>query len=410
MRVLFVNQIFFPDEASVSQHLTDLAEDMVAAGHHVHVLAGRNDYEQPDRLYSRREVYKKIFIRRISSTSFSKKYIAGRIVNTAVFNVNLFLRLLFLDRKLYQCMICSTVPPMIAFAASIAAWLHRIPFVYWIMDLQPDEAISAGVLRAGSPAAAIISWFGKLPLAKASLVIVLDRFMESRIAARGVPSEKIIVTLPWAVNAIAAPSPRSENPFRIKYGFADRFVIMYSGNHSICHPLDTLLGACKALRDDARFLFVFIGNGVRTRDVREFKTRQSLDNIIQLPHQPRASLHFSLTAADLHIVVMGDPFVGIVHPCKIYSIMDLGLPFVAIGPAPSHLTDIVEASGVGFTVCHNDIGGCANAIQNAAQLTEAQNKQWHEKAHSYSRTYFTRRAVLPFLVRRIEEAVEKCGH
>jgi len=244
----------------------------------------------------------------------------------------------------------------------------------------------------------------------ASLVIVLDRFMESRIAAQEVPAQKIIVTLPWAVNANTESSPQSENPFRKKHGFADRFVIMYSGNHSICHPLDTLLGACKALRDDARFLFVFIGNGVRTRDVVEFKGRHSLDNIIQLPHQPRALLHFSLTAADLHIIVMGNPFVGIVHPCKIYSIMDLGLPFVAIGPTPSHLTDIVEASGVGFTVCHNDIGGCVNAIQNAAKQTVAQKKEWNEKARNYSKVHFERRAVSPALVRRIEELVEKSGH
>ena len=28
--------------------------------------------------------------------------------------------------------------------------------------------------------------------------------------------------------------------------------------------------------------------------------------------------------ADLHAVVMGDPFVGIIHPCKIYNVLALG--------------------------------------------------------------------------------------
>ena len=44
---------------------------------------------------------------------------------------------------------------------------------------------------------------------------------------------------------------------------------MYSGNHSVMHPLTTLLDAAVRLKEDGRFLFVHIGGGVRLQEVRE---------------------------------------------------------------------------------------------------------------------------------------------
>ena len=50
----------------------------------------------------------------------------------------------------------------------------------------------------------------------------------------------------------------------------------------------------------------------------------------------------SLSAADLHVVVMGEAFVGIVHPCKIYNILAVGAPVLYLGPCPSHVTEILD--------------------------------------------------------------------
>jgi hypothetical protein len=44
----------------------------------------------------------------------------------------------------------------------------------------------------------------------------------------------------------------------------------------------------------------------------------------------------------LQVVVMGDPFVGLVHPCKIYNLLRLGLPILYLGPAVSHITDLYQ--------------------------------------------------------------------
>ena len=116
---------------------------------------------------------------------------------------------------------------------------------------------------------------------------------------------------------------------------------MYSGNHSPCHPLDTLLAAAERLKGRGDITFCFVGGGSEHRKVREFASARGLGNVKCLPYQPLGKLSASLSAADMHAVVMGEPFRGIVHPCKVYNILSIGVPLLYVGPAESHVTDAV---------------------------------------------------------------------
>ena len=130
--------------------------------------------------------------------------------------------------------------------------------------------------------------------------------------------------------------------FRKRHGLDGKFVVMYSGNHSPCHPLDSLLEAAAGLSDDPRVAFCFIGGGSEFHKVREFARTRALHNVLCLPYQPLGRISASLSSASMHAVAMGDAFVGIVHPCKIYNVMELGIPVLYIGPGESHITDLGE--------------------------------------------------------------------
>jgi hypothetical protein len=43
------------------------------------------------------------------------------------------------------------------------------------------------------------------------------------------------------------------------------------------------------------------------------------------------------------VVILGDAFRGMIHPCKIYNILAIGSPFVYIGPTESHVAEIISA-------------------------------------------------------------------
>src|ERR1035441_6704412 len=50
MRILLINQFFYPDSAATSQFLTDLARCLAAEGHSVRVICGSSSYAEPDSL------------------------------------------------------------------------------------------------------------------------------------------------------------------------------------------------------------------------------------------------------------------------------------------------------------------------------------------------------------------------
>ena len=84
------------------------------------------------------------------------------------------------------------------------------------------------------------------------------------------------------------------------HGLTDKFVVMYSGNHSPCHPLDTLLAAARKLQARPNIVFCFVGGGSEFQKVKAFARDNSLPNILCLPYQARNKLSGSLSAADLH--------------------------------------------------------------------------------------------------------------
>jgi hypothetical protein len=174
---------------------------------------------------------------------------------------------------------------------------------------------------------------------------------------------------------------------------------MYSGNHSPCHPLDTLMGAAVELKTRDDVVFCFIGGGSEHAKVRDFAARHELGNVSCLPYQPLGELSSSLSAADMHVVVMGEAFVGIVHPCKVYNIMSVGAPVLYIGPTPSHITDL-SYSGMFFTH-HGDVTGVVSRIlEGRTQLRTALHPQ----------TQFSKHTLLPELIDILEAEPVGIGH
>jgi len=196
----------------------------------------------------------------------------------------------------------------------------------------------------------------------------LGQDMRRRVLARGVREDRVAVIPNWSdTNAIRPGAPSRE--LRAAWGVGDSFVVMYSGNHSPCHPLTSLLHAARCLRNDAGVVFCFIGGGSEFEKVKAYAQAYRLENIVCLPYQPREAISGSLSAADLHVVAMGDPFVGIVHPCKIYNILALGIPVLYIGPTESHVTDLLGAPDFrswAHLLQHGDTEGIVHAIRAAS--------------------------------------------
>jgi hypothetical protein len=133
--------------------------------------------------------------------------------------------------------------------------------------------------------------------------------------------------------------------------------------------LNTVLEAAKVLAHDSRFAFCFVGGGSEHGVIRKYAETHQLRHVHTLPYSSMEELAGSLSAADLHIVVMGDPFVGMIHPCKIYNVLLVGAPILYLGPIESHIRDIfdeIQDPTHLHEVRHGDVDSMLRAIQKAS--------------------------------------------
>ncbi len=401
MRFLLLNQCFHPDVMATAQQLTDLAVGLADKGHDVTVVTSNRGYDDPARRFPNRETWKGIKIVRISSLAMGKQSRWRRAASFASFMLNCTGRLLLLPR--FDVVVALTSPPLISFLGSAFTQLKGGKFFFWVMDLNPDEAVAAGWLKGDSISARFLQRLLRSSLSRAEKVIALDQFMKDRIVAKGIPDDRVQVLAPWAHDDRVSFDSQGREAFRQQHQVAQSFVVMYAGNHSPCHPLDTLLEAARRLSDRREIVFLFVGGGSEQDKVRQFGKRHGLDNIRCLPYQPLEDLPATLSAADLHTVVMGDAFVGIVHPSKIYNLISIGSPFLYVGPGESHVTQIagqMNGNGSAFIARNGDVEAVMGHILKQSKLEPpAARNHVPEIARSFSRE-----TLLPQMIALLESA------
>ena len=399
MKILLLNQTFYPDVVATGQYLTELAVTLTERGHQVTVITGRRAYDNPERIFPKTETWRGIHIIRIGSAGLGKSARWKRALDFASFMWSCSLRLLFLPRQ--DVVVALTSPPLISFLGALLSRLRGSRFIYWVMDFNPDEAIAAGWLRADSLAAKSLDSISRFSLRQAAGIIALDRFMRDRIVAKGISADKIAVLPPWSQDSDVRFDATGRANFRKLHGLEDKFVVMYSGNHSPCHPLDTILNAARQLAGDREIAFLFVGGGSRFAQVRQFAIEHSLSNMLCLPYQPMDQLAGTLSAADLHLVVMGNPFVGLVHPCKIYNILRVGSPLLYIGPQPSHISEIVQALNGELSCAWAQHGEVGRVVEHIVASKKRMVQLNEERGLALAKS-FSKEVLLPRLVKALE--------
>lgn len=380
--LLILSQVYVPDPASVGQHMADAAAEMARRGWRVRVLTSANGYNDPKIKYKPFEVINGVEVKRLPFSSFGKKSLPIRALAAFLFMAQtiiygFFTRGISGGKGNSGAILVSTSPPM----CIIAAWIIRllrlgtVPIKFWVMDINPDQLISLGKIKPTSLPARAMNFFNRRILASSSDVVVLDKFMAKTMNDKLNVQEKMHVLPVWPHEDSVEPVQHEDNPFRKAHNLQGKRVLMYSGNHGIALPLETFLKAAVKFKDDARVAFLFIGDGVRKKEVEATIKEHGLTNMVSLPYQPLNQLRFSLSAADAHLVSVGDEAVGIIHPCKIYGAMAVARPIILLAPNPCHVSDLVAGergqedvaanarTPIGWHIAHGDVDAAERVIR-----------------------------------------------
>lgn len=403
--LLIVTQVYPPDPTAVGQHLADVAETMAADGWRVIVYAASRGYDDPRERYCRKELRNGVDVRRLPFSSFGKGSIARRLFGQVLFLLQAVVRA-SLGRHVDRVLV-STVPPFSNLGGVVLSWVHRAPLTWWVMDLNPDQLIRVGKLHPRSLFARGFDCINRLTLRRAATVIALDEFIRDRIVAKAIPAGHIEIVPPWSHQKSELPQPEDGGPFRRDHNLEGRCVVMYSGNHGLTNPLETLLEAAKILREHPTLVFVFIGGGVRKPAVDEFIRSNSLPNALSLPYQPLEKLRESLPAADIHMVSISSEAVGVSHSCKIYGAMAVGRPIVALAPERSHVAMLIKEHGCGWTIQQGDVPALVDLLRKVAAMPAADRLAIGSLGASAIREHFPPAGLIARICKIIEDASYK---
>ena len=389
---MILSQVYPPDPAAVGQHLADVAEEMVRRGWRVVVYTARRGYDNPKVRYAARETRGGVEVRRLGLSSFGKRSLAIRLIAQMLFVAQAVPRIACLTG--ISCLLVSTSPPFAGFFGAIAAALRRVPMVWWVMDVNPDQLVAIGRVRQNSKAVRLFDWMNRRALCSASDVIVLDNRMREVIQRKATAPVPIHVIPPWAGAEPRDAGAPEDSSFRAGLQSHGRFVVMYSGNHAITSPLTTLLMAIGKMGDSGGLQFVFVGGGAGKADVERLINERPDLPVCSLPYQPRDTLPSSLAAADVHVVSLADEAIGLVHPCKLYGAMAVGRPVIALASAESYVGEILAKHDIGWRVSHGDVDGMIAVLRQVCDAGSARLLSMGQTARDVAIHAFPRERAL----------------
>ena len=362
MKILFLNQCYWPDHVATSQILTDLAQELVCRGHQVTVLCSRRPYSGGKESFARRESRNGVTIRRVVNPyGGGRDGKLRRLRDFLWFFAGAAVVSMALPRP--DVVVTLTSPPLIGVLGRMIQLLKRSAHVNWCMDVFPDNGVEFGVIRKGTWPYKVCVAAASFYLKRAEVVAVLSIHMAGRIRRYGVRSTQTHIVPVWSDGRKLKPVDHRNNWFRKTHSLQDKFVLMFSGNLTYGGDIDTLIEALTELRHDERIAFVLISQGPRFEEFRDRCRSLGLCNVLFLPYQKRDSLSYSLSAADVHLVTNKKGLEGVREPCKVYGVLAVGRPFILVGGPGCVAADMAREHGVGIVVDEGDVKGLVASIR-----------------------------------------------
>ena len=350
--VVVLNRFYAPDHAATAQMLSDLAVGLSKKGWQVTVIAGAVGYDGQRSDGPRDDIIDGVRVYRVPSTAFGRDHLLGRMMDYLSYSVLTFWRVMRISRP--RVIVAMSDPPFILVVGAIAASLRGAMLCHWAQDVYPALAARLGVLKEQGLAFRLLSSVSRRLLRACDLVVGLGPRMTEALIEGGAPPDRTICIHNWADENAIRPIGSPDNWFVATNNLEHKFVVLYSGNAGRGHTFDALCTVMDRFRDDDQIVFVFIGGGRKSNELRAFAETRNLQNALFLDYLPRGDLAYSLSAASVSVVTEHPSVAGLLLPSKTYGILASGRPIIFIGSANSDVAEIVRSAQCGVVVAPDD--------------------------------------------------------
>ncbi|MBN1344437.1 MAG: glycosyltransferase family 4 protein [Phycisphaerae bacterium] len=364
MKILILSQYFPPEFGACAARNSEHAALWAQAGHDVEVCTGFPNYPSgiiPEiyrgRLFAQ-ERHDGYVVNRSWIYATPNRQVWKRSLASVSFMVSAFVCGVFKCKR-PDVIIGSSGPFFVGPLGYLVGRIRRVPFVFEVRDILPQQAIDVGMIKNQFLIKALQAVEEFLYRRACGIITVAEASRRS-IIDRGFDDKKLFTIENGIRENVFKPCER-EGEIREEYGWQGKFVAMYIGAHGVSQGLLTLVDVAERLRDRQDIQFVFVGDGADKPGMLDRVRERSLTNVDFLPLQDRQRIPLFYAASDVCLVPLrkGNYF-RINIPSKIFEIMACGRPII-LG-AEGQALDIMEVSGGGLSVEPENVNAYVDAI------------------------------------------------
>lgn len=345
MKILIVTQHFPPERGAV-RRLFEFARYFAQHGHDVSVMTAIPNY--PDGIVPPKyrgsffyyEEMEGVKVYRTWVLAASNRYPGKRMVGFVSFLVTSILNS-FRIKGNFDLILASTPPVTSPLIGWILSKIRRTKLIIEIRDLQPESAEDFGNLNRSLFTRALkklMHWLYR----RSDAVVAVTNGMRDYLLQIGLPADKV-VTIKSGFSSEFVDA--GYNGVRKKFGWEEKFLVLYAGTLGWAHSLETVIEAARQLTDQPDICFVFVGDGQKREALEGMVRDYGLKNVVFVGSQPLETIpHFLKTSNVLVHSVKDVPVTKGGVPSKLYEYMASGRPIV-FGSRDGEAIQELESAG-----------------------------------------------------------------
>ncbi len=386
MNILIVAQHFPPERGAV-RRLFEFARHFVTQGHQVSVLTAIPNYPDgivPDKYrghFFYAEEIEGVKVYRSWVLPASNRNPGKRMIGFITFLITSLINS-FRIKDDFDVVLASTPPVNTPLIGWILSKLRRARFVIEIRDLQPESSEDFGNLNRGFFTRLLKKYMHTM-YRKAEKVVAVTDGISDYLKGLGLPAENVMTIKSGFSKEFVSVD---RNGIRKKYGWEDKFLVLYSGTLGWAHTLETVIEAARHLSDEPDVMFAFVGEGEKRGALEGMVKDYGLKNVRFLGSQPLETIPYFLKSSDVLVESLREvPVTKGTFPAKLFEYMASGRPIVFGSNRGEAIRELEKAGGaLAFSsedapkLCEHIIG-----LKDGRIDGEALGQKYHKHARKF---------------------------
>lgn len=361
-KIWVVSEIYYPVKTSTGYYVTEIAEFLAKRGLDVHVICTNSIYSKGEvKSPQKEELHNGVTIHRISVPSIDKNSLIKRTVRLLISSWRMYRKLQISVNERDRLFVVTNPAFLILLMPHIAR-KKRLNYAILVHDIFPENLAAIKNISSSSIFYRTIKRLFDTAYSKADKCISIGRDMSEVLKKKKVQESHIALIPNWAETQEVYPKDKRDTSLCQQLKLVDKFVFQFAGNLGRAQGITNLLKAI-SLVNSPTIHFLFIGDGAKYSEIKEYMCKSPLKNVSLVGFQDRSLQNDFLNACDVGIVTLSDGMYGLGVPSKSYNIMAAGKPILYVGEKKSEIALCVEEYKMGWVVEPDNPGALANAIQ-----------------------------------------------